>query len=127
CSSPQWLSPIKPANRPATSTSTTVQRTTQRPTAPRSHQGSQETVVGRGLATGGSPDRQRQVQLDAELVVDTGADQIDHLEYITGGSAGIGHDVVGVAVVHLGAAYTRADQAGLLDQRDGAQPRRIAE
>src|SRR6516164_695881 len=105
----QRLSTMMPASKPATTTSRAAERSTQRPIEPRSHQGSQEIGCGRSLATGGSPDREGEVEVDAKLVLHAAADQLDHRDDVLGHGAGLHHHVVGVAVIDLGSADACAD------------------
>src|SRR5262245_18694033 len=69
----------------------------------------------------GSPDREILFELDVETLRDAGPDQVDEAEHVAAGGVGVDDDVVGAAVVHLGAADAGAGQAGVGDEGGGVE------
>src|SRR6516225_89648 len=104
---------MTPANSATMASVSIADRNAQRPIEPRSHHGSQEIDCGRALATNGSPDRESEIEVDAELLLHPAANQLDHLEDIASGGAGLDDHIVRVAVVDLGRADASADQSRL--------------
>src|SRR5262249_44815157 len=73
------------------------------------------------------PDAHLQLQLHAETLLNTAANEIDETQGIARGGPGVDHEEVGVAFADLNTTHLGSGQPGLADQTGGAQAARVLE